>query len=100
MREIGTVCISTEEYIADKMEIFTLKESLEKAHEALTASNKMFLKVSDAVRDYVIHYETSNPGVIHIYPDSIVALMEAAGYSTETIEVEIEKWVKEHEHND
>lgn len=47
--DVGTVCISTEEYVADKIKIFSLTEQLEKKEKELASAVKYFNDLSDAV---------------------------------------------------
>ena len=51
--DVGTVLISTEEYLEDKFEIFHLKERIEELKADLDTAIKCYQSVADAIRSYV-----------------------------------------------
>lgn len=51
--DVGTVLISTEEYLEDKFEIFHLKERIEELKADLDTAVKCYQSVADAIRSYV-----------------------------------------------
>lgn len=85
--DVGTVVISTSEYIADKFRIFELEEELKKQKEDLSVAIKCYGMVADAVRQFV--RKDSDYGKFTYIDTNTRELLNSIGEDAETFDLTV-----------
>lgn len=85
--DVGTVVISTSEYIADKFRIFELEEELKKQKEDLSVAIKCYGMVADAVRQFV--RKDSDYGKFSYIDSATRELLNSIGEDAETFDLTV-----------